>query len=39
LAATVVMSRSAPASVPDGNISPYLATVCSADPALGDADR
>jgi hypothetical protein len=31
LAATVVMSRSAPASVPDGNISPYLATVCSAD--------
>jgi hypothetical protein len=39
VAAAVVMSRSVPASVPDGNISPYLAGVCSADLALGDADR
>jgi CheY-like chemotaxis protein len=25
--------------VPDGSIWPYLASVCSVDPALGDADR
>jgi hypothetical protein len=39
LATTVMMSRSAPASVPRENVSPYLATVRSADSALGDADR
>jgi len=38
LAAGVVVSRSA-VSVPDGSISRYLATVCSAGSALGDADR